>query len=158
MGKHRWTLSGTPSNTILSSRVTALIIHTVMNRVEELYPYFKFLRVEHTGSYAEFTNRFCLEGSTQCNQRLHCILDQIMIRRTMKDKVLGYPIVSLPETHQGTDRLEFNGVERTIYNIVSRRFIRAINKASRKGELDKKPSYSIVCSVCHSYGSLLTSL
>lgn len=128
MGKHRWALSGTP----------------IMNKIEELYPYFKYLRVECTGSYTEFTERFCVEGSTDCNKRLHCILDQIMIRRTMDDKILDHPIVKLPTTHQGTERLAFNVVERLIYQIVSRRFIRAINKASAKGELDKKPGYGLV--------------
>ena len=112
MAKHRWALSGTP----------------IMNRVEELYPYFKYLRVEYTGSYSEFTQHFCIEGSSDCNKRLHCILDQIMLRRTMDDKVLGHPIVSLPEAHQATERVDFNPVERLIYQIVSRRFIRAINK------------------------------
>ena len=99
-----------------------------MNRIEELYPYFKFLRVECTGSFTDFTRHFCIEGSTDCNKRLHCILDQIMIRRTMKDRILNHPIVSLPDNHQTTERLDFNVVERLIYRIVSRRFIRAINK------------------------------
>ncbi len=115
-----------------------------MNRIEELYPYFKFLRVEATGSFKDFTRHFCVAGSSDCNKRLHCMLDQIMIRRTMDDKVLGYPIVSLPATHQGTERLEFNLVERLIYKIVSRRFIRAINKASAMGELDHKTGYGLV--------------
>ena len=128
MAKHRWALSGTP----------------IMNRVEELYSYFKYLRVDFTGSFSEFTQHFCIEGSGDCNKRLHCILDQIMIRRTMDDKVLGHPIVSLPETHQATERLDFNNVERVIYKIVSRRFIRAINKASEQGDLDRKPGYGIV--------------
>lgn len=99
-----------------------------MNRVEELYPYFKFLDVPGTGTYSEFRQNYCVEGSDDCNKRLHCLLDQIMVRRTMNDKVLGHPIVSLPQTHQETECLNFNIVERTIYSSVSRRFIRAINK------------------------------
>lgn len=128
MAKHRWALSGTP----------------IMNRIEELYPYFKFLRVECTGTFREFAESFCVEGSNDCNKRLHCILDQIMIRRTMKDKVLGFPIVSLPPTHQTTVRLEFNSVERLLYSIICRRFIRALNKASARSDIEKRPSYGFV--------------
>ena len=62
----------------------------------------------------------------------------------MSDKVLGHPIVSLPPTHQATERLEFNVVERFIYKIVSRHFMREVNKASAKGELEQKPAYAIL--------------
>ena len=112
MAKHRWALSATP----------------IMNRLEELFPYFKFLRTECTGSYSEFQQSFCIEGSSDCNKRLHCLLDHIMIRRTFKDKVLGKPIVELPDNHKDTEYLDFNKVERLLYKIVSRRFIRALNK------------------------------
>lgn len=115
-----------------------------MNRLEELYPYFKYLRVEGTGSYKQFQNLYCIEGSDDCNARLHCLLDQVMLRRTSKDKVLGQPIVKLPESHEETKSLPFNIVERTLYNIVSRRFIKAINKEMSKSDPNKKPGYGHV--------------
>ena len=112
MAKHRWAISATP----------------ILNEIPELYPYFKFLRLPYTGSYAVFKQNFCVEDSDVCNQRLHSILDQILIRRTYKSQLFELPIIQMPATHQDTITLEFNPVERKIYDIIHRRFIRAINK------------------------------
>ena len=112
MAKHRWAISATP----------------ILNEIPELYPYFKFLRVPHTGSYAIFKQNFCIPGSNVCNQRLHSFLDQILIRRTYKSQLFELPIIEMPATHQETITLEFNPVERKIYDIIHTRFIRAINK------------------------------
>ena len=112
MAKHRWAISATP----------------ILNEIPELYPYFKFLRVPHTGSYAVFKQNFCVKGSNVCNQRLHSFLDQMLIRRTYKSQLFELPIIEMPATHQNTITLEFNPVERKIYDIIHRRFIRAINK------------------------------
>lgn len=112
MAKHRWAISATP----------------ILNEIPELYPYFKFLRVPHTGSYAVFKQNFCVEDSNVCNQRLHSFLDQILIRRTYKSQLFELPIIEMPATHQDTITLEFNPVERKIYDIIHKRFIRAINK------------------------------
>ena len=112
MAKHRWAISATP----------------ILNEIPELYPYFKFLRVPHTGSYAIFKQNFCIPGSNVCNQRLHSFLDQILIRRTYKSQLFELPIIEMPATHQETITLEFNPVERKIYDIIHKRFIKAINK------------------------------
>ena len=112
MAKHRWAVSATP----------------IMNKVEELYPYFKFLRVPYTGFFDQFQNNYCKEGSDNCNSRLHCLLDQIMCRRTFKDTILGEPIVKLPKHNQRTNNVEFSPVERAIYRRVQKRFVNSINK------------------------------
>ena len=112
MAKHRWAISATP----------------ILNEIPELYPYFKFLRVPHTGSYAVFKHNFCVGNTNVCNQRLHSFLDQILIRRTYKSQLFELPIIEMPATHQDTITLEFNPVERKIYDIIHKRFIRAINK------------------------------
>ena len=112
MAKHRWAVSATP----------------IMNRVEELYPYFKFLRVPYTGSYREFQENYCKKGSDDCNSRLHCLLDQIMVRRTLKDTILGEPIVKLPKHNQRTIDIDFSPVERAIYRRVYKRFVTSLNE------------------------------
>ena len=99
-----------------------------MNNLEELYPYFKFLRVPHTGDFREFQNNYCKEGSDDCNSRLHCFLDQIMCRRTHKDTILGEPIVKLPKHNQRTIDIEFSPVERAIYRRVHKKFVDSLNK------------------------------
>lgn len=53
MARHKWALSGTP----------------VLNRLEELYPYFKFLGVPHTGSFKIFKNNYCGGGGTYLASR-----------------------------------------------------------------------------------------
>ena len=121
MAKHRWAMSGTP----------------VQNGVEELYPYFKFLRVRHTGSAEVFRQNFCDPENEYSNPRLHCKLKDFMIRRTHKDELLNAPIVQLPRNHQNTIEVEFNIVERAIYNMVRARFIQKINLQSAAGNLEK---------------------
>ena len=86
---------------------------------------------------------YCIEGSDDCKKRLVCLLNNIMVRRTMKDKVLGRPIAELPPFTLEVERLDFNAVERTVYNIIMRRCIRYFNKASAEGDLEKKTGYGI---------------
>lgn len=125
MAKHRWAISGTP----------------IQNRVEELFPYFKFLRVKHTGSFDIFRHNFCVKDDDNLsNERLHTFLKQIMIRRTHVDRLFGAPLIKMPKNTSNTIYLEFNNVERAIYNIVLNRFVKAINAASREGTLEKKSS------------------
>lgn len=120
MCKHRWALSGTP----------------IQNAVVEFYPYFKFFRVKHTGSFEVFKENFC--GEDQDSQdRLQCMLKQFMIRRTHKNQLFGAPILKLPKITQKTYRIEFNAVERTIYEAVNKRYIQHINNRSQAGTLEK---------------------
>ena len=112
MAKHRWCCSATP-------------IH---NTVDELFPYFKFLRVPYTGSFREFQDNYCKEGNDDCNSRLHCLLDQIMCRRTLKDDILGAPIVKLPKHNQRTVNIKFSPVEKALYRRVFKKFVGALNK------------------------------
>ena len=95
--------------------------------MDELFPYFKFLRVKHTGSMGVFRQNFCEKDDDVCNKRLHSILDGMMIRRTHQDHILGAPLLKLPRNTQDTIRLKFNDVERHIYEIVKSKCIRAIN-------------------------------
>lgn len=138
MAKHRWALSGTP----------------ICNAVEELYPYFKFLRVQNTGNFDEFKIHFCDFENPDSLSRLHVFLKQGMIRRTHKDKLFGAPIVKLPENHQRTDEIQFNIVERAIYEAYQRRSIKIINKHSRAGTLEKSYRHILVGGLCFKYSML----
>ena len=69
-----------------------------------------------------------------------------MIRRTHADRMFNAPILKLPQAIQITHWCEFNPVERSIYNIVHKRFALNINNLSRNDALAK------------SYNNILTML
>jgi SNF2 family DNA or RNA helicase len=79
--------------------------------------------------------------------RIHNILRAIMLRRTHVDTIFNAPIVKLPGISHTTHSLEFNDVERAIYNTVKRRFIHDINKIYRAGELNG--GYSNILAMIH---------
>ena len=113
MGKHRWAISGTP----------------IQNRVEEFFPFFKFLRVPHTGTFEVFKENFAEPDSNDATDRLHSFLKRFMIRRTHRDTLFGSALVEMPKNTQRTVVLEFNEVERAIYEAVRTRYIQKINRS-----------------------------
>ncbi|KAL9600359.1 MAG: hypothetical protein Q9219_003209 [cf. Caloplaca sp. 3 TL-2023] len=115
-GNYRWAVSGTP----------------ILNRVEELFPYFKFLRVKFTGSFDDFKKNFCGKGDSKLyTDRLHACLQQFMLRRTHQDHILGAPIIKLPECHTQTIKLLPTRVEIAMYRAVEARYAQAINAISK---------------------------
>lgn len=71
--------------------------------------------------------------------RIHNILRAIMLRRTHTDTIFNAPIVKLPDIRYRTHLVEFNQVERHIYNVVKHRFIHDINLIYQAGELNARP-------------------
>ncbi|KAH7088900.1 SNF2 family N-terminal domain-containing protein [Paraphoma chrysanthemicola] len=128
MAKHKWALSGTP----------------ILNSLTELYPYFKFLGVPHTGSFKIFKHNYCDTKDSENTERLLVRLSQFMIRRTHADRMFNAPILKLPQADQGTFWCEFNPVERCVYDIVRQRFAKNINMWQQKGELEKSYSNALV--------------
>ncbi|EXJ91918.1 hypothetical protein A1O3_00468 [Capronia epimyces CBS 606.96] len=121
-GVYKWCITGTP----------------IMNYIEELYPYFRFLRVPHTGDYGTFCHNFCNSRMSRepiNMERIHNILRAIMLRRTHVDTMFNAPVVKLPGITHTTHLVEFNEVERAIYNMVKTRYIFQINSYSRSGGL-----------------------
>jgi SNF2 family DNA or RNA helicase len=104
IGRHKWALSGTP----------------ILNGVFELYPYFKFIGVPHTGVFEDFESNYC-DVSVGVD-RLLIRLSQFMLRRTHSDKMFGAPILKLPRADQSIYWCDFNPVERLVYDIVWKRF------------------------------------
>jgi hypothetical protein len=115
-----------------------------MNSLTELYPYFKFLGVPHTGSFKIFKHNYCDTKDTENTERLLVRLSQFMIRRTHADRMFNAPILKLPQADQATYWCEFNPVERTIYDIVKERFTKTINMWQANGTLEKSYSNALV--------------
>lgn len=102
-GKYRWCLTGTP----------------ILNRLEEFYPYIRFLRIERTQTFQVFKSWFCNAENEEDVSRLVALLNGCMIRRNMRTMLLGRPVVSLPDPHPEVLWIKFSREERIIYDIVS---------------------------------------
>ncbi|KAK5165240.1 uncharacterized protein LTR77_009338 [Saxophila tyrrhenica] len=116
--KHYWAISGTP----------------VQNTLQEFYSYFRFLREPHTGTFKIFQNNFCTASDPTGKERLAAFLRKFMIRRTHIDKMFEARLLDLPTPSQRTVWLEFNDIERQVYDVVRKRFIARINSTMAKDE------------------------
>lgn len=126
-GEFKWCITGTP----------------ILNYIEELFPYLNFLQVPHTGDYRTFCHNYCNNRKRKDPVhlgRIHNILRAIMLRRTHEDTLFGAPIVKLPGISHRTVMVEFNPVERKIYNMVKSRYIEQINTFSKTNSLESNYS------------------
>ncbi|KAE8841558.1 hypothetical protein HRS9122_05684 [Pyrenophora teres f. teres] len=128
MADHRWALSGTP----------------ILNSITELYPYFKFLNVPHTGSFKIFKHNYCDTKNVENTERLLVRLSQFMIRRTHADEMFGAPILTLPQADQTTYWCQFNSIEKIVYEIVRQRFAQRISSWVKGGTMERSYSHAMV--------------
>ena len=117
--RYRWAISGTP----------------ITNGPNELYPYFRLLKVPLTGSYRNYCQNYDVK-TNEGQRRLQALLNKYMIRRTATDQMFGQPILLLPKATQKTHWVHFNPVEREIYNIVHYKAMEQINRESKLGRLN----------------------
>ena len=118
---YRWALTGTP----------------LMNRLEELFPYLRFLKASFTISWQVFKEYFCDPNSPDCVSRIATLLSYTMIRRTMNTSILGRPIISLPKPHSEIRMLDFSPMEKIIYRITENRFRVNLNKYFEQGDAQR---------------------
>ncbi len=119
--RFRWALTGTP----------------ILNRLEELYPYFRFLSVDCTPDFQTFKREFCDPNSAECQRRVFSLLSYMMIRRTLQDKIFNRPIVELPNTHPTVKRIDFSKEERALYQILEERYRKDFNTYFGAGTAQK---------------------
>lgn len=121
ISRFRWAITGTP----------------ILNSTEELYPYFKFLKVPNTGSFKVFRENFLPIDDQLKIDRLHLLLGRFLLRRVHSDKLFNRPLIKLPKIHENTQSISFSNFERNVYEIVRKRMIARINVMSKQGELKK---------------------
>lgn len=121
MARHKWAMSGTP----------------ILNSVDELYSYFKFLDVPHTGSFKIFKQNYADPKEPESIERLLIRLAQFMLRRDHSDIMMNAPILKLPRASQMTHWCDFNSVERSIYEVVRYRFVMRINMQTAQDDSEK---------------------
>ncbi|TGO88669.1 hypothetical protein BPOR_0148g00020 [Botrytis porri] len=108
---YRWCLTGTP----------------LLNRLEELFPYLRFLKANYAMDWRTFQQYFCNPDADDCNNRITTLLSYAMMRRTMKTTILNRPIITLPKPHPVMQQLNFSREERIIYRITENRFRANLN-------------------------------
>ncbi|KFY34561.1 hypothetical protein V494_06643 [Pseudogymnoascus sp. VKM F-4513 (FW-928)] len=118
---NRWALSGTP----------------IQNSLNELFPYFRFLRMNWTDSFAIFKRSFGDPDAIDSTMRLNVMLSIIMKRRTMASTILGRPLVQLPPIHPFLQVITLSGEERAIYRTLEERFRIMMNGHFREGTAEK---------------------
>lgn len=101
--KFRWCLSGTP----------------MQNRIDELYPVFRFLRLEPYCVWEKFRRDFVRQidgyGQNEVLRKLNVLIQAIALRRTKSSKIDGKPLLQLPEKHLELDTLTFNDSDEEEY-------------------------------------------
>jgi hypothetical protein len=130
--KHHWAMSGT----------------IILNRIDEFYSTFKFLREPHTGTLKLFRKNFCSPNDPSGLEKLDVFLRKFMIRRTHMNTFFHARLLDLPPPKETLMLLDFNEIERSVYDIVKARFITRINTFSKTGELDKQYGYALHSSTC----------
>ncbi|QSZ30260.1 hypothetical protein DSL72_004782 [Monilinia vaccinii-corymbosi] len=108
---YRWCLTGTP----------------LLNRIEELFPYLRFLKANYSMDWRTFQQYFCDPEADDCNNRIATLLSYAMMRRTMKTTILNRPIITLPQPHPVMQQINFSREERIIYRITENRFRANLN-------------------------------
>jgi SNF2 family DNA or RNA helicase len=83
-----------------------------------------------------FRKNFC--SGEDGLEKLDVFLRKFMIRRTHLDQLFGARLLSLPQPKEMVVMLDFNEIERNVYEIVKSRFIKRINCISKAGDLDKQ--------------------
>jgi SNF2 family DNA or RNA helicase len=109
----RWALSATP----------------IQNSLEEFFSYFRFLRAPWTRTFDDFMKHFGNPDEAQSSKRITIVLSLVMLRRTMKDQILGRPIVQLPTPHPETIYVPLSNEETIVYRLIEGKVRQMINKS-----------------------------
>ncbi|KAK8084286.1 SNF2 family N-terminal domain-containing protein [Apiospora hydei] len=95
----------------------------IMNSIDELFALIQFLRIEPYNDQDVFDEEIgaplreeLTHNAKSALAKVHELLDQIMLRRTKTDRVLGQPIVDLPERIEVDWPVTFSKEERDMYD------------------------------------------
>ncbi|KAH7101206.1 SNF2 family N-terminal domain-containing protein [Auriculariales sp. MPI-PUGE-AT-0066] len=123
--KYRWALTGTP----------------IQNNIEELFPLFRFLRINPLRNLETFKELISIpisKGRTgRAMKRIQTILKAIMLRRTKASTLNGKPILELPARNVKVVECEFDASERQFYRSLEEKTAKIFNDMDRAGEVQK---------------------
>ncbi|KAK4099193.1 hypothetical protein N658DRAFT_487787 [Parathielavia hyrcaniae] len=105
--KYRWILTGTP-------------LH---NRIDEFYPYFRFLGAHWAEDRNKFAKQFGNIKKDDALARLGRVVRSVMLRRLVNDQFMGVPILEIPRAHPTKIiYVDLTTEERLIYRRLEIRF------------------------------------
>ncbi|KAJ8119642.1 hypothetical protein ONZ43_g3451 [Nemania bipapillata] len=129
-GTYRLCMTGTP----------------LMNRLDELYPLIRFLRIEPYCEWENFRRNLTSikGGETRAMKQLHVLLGRILLRRTEKTMVDGQPILNLPELTVLTVEGVFDQDQLDYYQALEQRSQLRMNKYLKEGTVTRNYWYILL--------------
>lgn len=142
-GTYRLCMTGTP----------------LMNRLDELYPLIRFLRIEPFSVWENFRQSLTSikGGETRAMTQLHVLLGRILLRRTEKTMVDGQPILTLPELTVQTAEAVFDTDQLDYYQALEQRSQLRMNRYLKEGTVTRNYWYILLLILrlrqccCHPY-------
>ncbi|KAI0426034.1 hypothetical protein F5Y09DRAFT_320066 [Xylaria sp. FL1042] len=118
----------------------------LMNRLDELYPLIRFLRIEPYRQWENFRrNLTSIKGSeTRALKQLHVLLGRILLRRTEKTIVDGQPILTLPELTVHTVEGVFDKDQLEYYQALEQHSQLRMNRYLKEGTVTRNYWYILL--------------
>lgn len=131
----------------------------IMNRLDELYPLIRFLRIEPYSVWEKFRQSLTniKGGQTRAMTQLQVLLGRILLRRTEKTMVDGKPILTLPELIVHTVEGVFETDQREYYEALEQHSRLKMNRYLKKGSVTRNYWYILLLILrlrqccCHPY-------
>ncbi|KAI9888275.1 MAG: hypothetical protein M1814_000778 [Vezdaea aestivalis] len=121
-GLRRWVVTATP----------------LQNSLLEFFPYLRFLGASYANNFAQYKSKYGDSKSIDTQERVTKVLNEIMIRRTQKNRMFGRPIVDIPRGAEDSIMLALSGPELVLYQLLEKRFITMINRYIEDGTIKTK--------------------
>ncbi|GME73723.1 unnamed protein product [[Candida] boidinii] len=147
---YRWCLTGTP----------------MQNRVDELYPIIRFLRIKPYNDERKFNSEITSvikssrgAGENRGLRKLQVLLSAILLRRTKSSLIDGKPILSLPDKVIIKDHVEMLEGELSFYKELETNSANMASRLLKESEVQKVNNYSSILTLllrlrqacCHNY-------
>ncbi|TGJ84545.1 hypothetical protein E0Z10_g4240 [Xylaria hypoxylon] len=118
----------------------------LMNRLDELYPLVRFLRIAPYREWENFRRNLTSikGGETRALKQLHVLLGRILLRRTEKTMVDGQPILNLPDLTVQTVEGVFDKDQLEYYQALEQRSQLRMNKYLREGTVTRNYWYILL--------------
>ncbi|KAI1360773.1 hypothetical protein F5Y08DRAFT_39367 [Xylaria arbuscula] len=118
----------------------------LMNRLDELYPLIRFLRIEPYRDWEKFRRNLTSikGGEARAMKKLHVLLGRVLLRRTEKTLVDGQPILTLPDLTVHTIQAVFDKDQLEYYKALEQHSQLRMNRYLREGTVTRNYWYILL--------------